>query len=265
MDVRCHSDTEAARVSKNAHKESREIKGAEGSLPAAFLKEPQGAFSASGAAEDCNKSKPSTPADPDYCRRILVRGRDEQGRVWSVCFGGDPRAGAALRADRGGLPPRTSEKVAGLPLPGARRPQGPEPGARRRALSRGLAPPRPRGPAGQPQGEPRGCVDPAGHQAAASDWEGNRDSGSAYARLRAGGPAGSWSAEPCASGRGAPHWSAGLEEPPLTARPGPGRWRAGPRALARRCGPGRRSQERRPNWVPGPRMAPSLWLGLARR
>lgn len=79
MDVRCHSDTEAARVSKTAHKESREIKGAEGSLPAAFLKEPQGAFSASGASEDCNKSKSNSSADPDYCRRILVRGRDGQG------------------------------------------------------------------------------------------------------------------------------------------------------------------------------------------
>jgi hypothetical protein len=79
MDVRCHSDTEAARVSKNAHKESREIKGAEGNLPAAFLKEPQGAFSASGAAEDCNKSKSNSAADPDYCRRILVRGRHPQG------------------------------------------------------------------------------------------------------------------------------------------------------------------------------------------
>lgn len=76
MDVRCHSDAEAARVSKNAHKESREGKGAEGSLPAAFLKEPQSAFSASGAAEDCNKSKSNSSADPDYCRRILVRGRD---------------------------------------------------------------------------------------------------------------------------------------------------------------------------------------------
>lgn len=70
MDVRCHSDAEAARVSKNAHKESRESKGSEGNLPAAFLKEPQGAFSASGAAEDCNKSKSNSAADPDYCRRI---------------------------------------------------------------------------------------------------------------------------------------------------------------------------------------------------
>nr|AAI11819.1 Vax1 protein [Mus musculus] len=82
MDVRCHSDTEAARVSKNAHKESREIKGAEGSLPAAFLKEPQGAFSGSGASEDCNKSKSNSSADPDYCRRILVR--DAKGSIREI-------------------------------------------------------------------------------------------------------------------------------------------------------------------------------------
>ncbi|KAJ8789574.1 hypothetical protein J1605_022101 [Eschrichtius robustus] len=82
MDVRCHSDAEAARVSKNAHKESRESKGAEGNLSAAFLKEPQGAFSASGAAEDCNKSKSNSTADPDYCRRILVR--DAKGSIREI-------------------------------------------------------------------------------------------------------------------------------------------------------------------------------------
>nr|XP_030695208.1 ventral anterior homeobox 1 [Globicephala melas] len=82
MDVRCHSDAEAARVSKNAHKESRESKGAEGNLPASFLKEPQGAFSASGAAEDCNKSKSNSTADPDYCRRILVR--DAKGSIREI-------------------------------------------------------------------------------------------------------------------------------------------------------------------------------------
>ncbi|XP_055447738.1 ventral anterior homeobox 1 [Psammomys obesus] len=81
MDVRCHSDAEAARVPKGAHKESRELKGAEGSLPAAFLKEPQGAFAA-GAAEDCSKSKASPSADPDYCRRILVR--DAKGSIREI-------------------------------------------------------------------------------------------------------------------------------------------------------------------------------------
>ncbi|XP_004579845.1 ventral anterior homeobox 1 [Ochotona princeps] len=82
MDVRCHSDAEAARVSKSAHKESRESKGAEGNLPAAFLKEPQGAFPASGPAEDCNKSKSNSAADPDYCRRILVR--DAKGSIREI-------------------------------------------------------------------------------------------------------------------------------------------------------------------------------------
>ncbi|XP_022356017.1 ventral anterior homeobox 1 isoform X1 [Mustela nigripes] len=82
MDVRCHSDAEAARVSKNAHKESRESKGADGNLSAAFLKEPQGAFSASGAADDCNKSKSNSAADPDYCRRILVR--DAKGSIREI-------------------------------------------------------------------------------------------------------------------------------------------------------------------------------------
>ncbi|KAG8517434.1 Ventral anterior homeobox 1 [Galemys pyrenaicus] len=83
MDVRCHSDAEAARVSKSAHKEgARESKGAEGTLPAAFLKEPQGAFPASGAAEDCSKSKANAAADPDYCRRILVR--DAKGSIREI-------------------------------------------------------------------------------------------------------------------------------------------------------------------------------------
>lgn len=122
MDVRCHSDTEAARVSKNSHKESREIKGAEGSLPAAFLKEPQGAYSASGASEDCNKSKSNSSADPDYCRRILVRGRDGQG-FGTRSFGGNPPAAASLR--NLGLA-RTWEKVVVGPFfLGSGRPRGP--------------------------------------------------------------------------------------------------------------------------------------------
>ncbi|XP_025922842.1 ventral anterior homeobox 1 [Apteryx rowi] len=73
MDVRCSSETEANRVSKNGHKEVKESKGPEGNISTSFLKDQQGTFSASAATEDCNKSKPSS-ADPDYCRRILVRG-----------------------------------------------------------------------------------------------------------------------------------------------------------------------------------------------
>ena len=74
MDVRCGSETEANRVSKNGHKEGKDSKGSEGNISTSFLKDQQGTFSASAATEDCNKSK-SSSADPDYCRRILVRGR----------------------------------------------------------------------------------------------------------------------------------------------------------------------------------------------
>lgn len=156
MDVRCHSDSEAARVSKNAHKESREIKGAEGSLPAAFLKEPQGAFSASGASEDCNKSKSNSSADPDYCRRILVRGRDGQG-FGARSFGHNSPVAVSHR--RLGLA-RTWEKVVVGPLfLGSGRPRGPVPGAPLKALSRSLGPSSPEGPLSTATGRNPGAVD----------------------------------------------------------------------------------------------------------
>ncbi|XP_019411093.1 PREDICTED: ventral anterior homeobox 1 [Crocodylus porosus] len=81
MDVRCSSETEANRVSKNGHKEGKDSKGSEGNISTSFLKEQQGTFSASAASEDCNKSK-SSPADPDYCRRILVR--DAKGSIREI-------------------------------------------------------------------------------------------------------------------------------------------------------------------------------------
>lgn len=156
MDVRCHSDSEAARVSKNAHKESREIKGAEGSLPAAFLKEPQGAFSASGASEDCNKSKSNSSADPDYCRRILVRGRNGQG-FGARSFGYNFPAAASRR--RLGMA-RTWEKVVVGPFfLGSGRPRGPVPGAPPKALSRSLGPSSPEGPHSTATGRNPGAVD----------------------------------------------------------------------------------------------------------
>ncbi|XP_056208406.1 ventral anterior homeobox 1 [Falco biarmicus] len=80
MDVRCSSETEANRVSKNGHKEGKESKGSEGNI-STFLKDQQGTFSASAATEDCNKSK-SSSADPDYCRRILVR--DAKGSIREI-------------------------------------------------------------------------------------------------------------------------------------------------------------------------------------
>ncbi|XP_060096823.1 ventral anterior homeobox 1 [Heteronotia binoei] len=82
MDVRCNPELEGARVvSKNGHKESKESKGCEGNIPASFLKDPQGTFAASGVSEDCSKSK-SSSADPDYCRRILVR--DAKGSIREI-------------------------------------------------------------------------------------------------------------------------------------------------------------------------------------
>ncbi|NWX01729.1 VAX1 protein, partial [Caloenas nicobarica] len=81
MDVRCSSETEANRVSKNGHKEGKESKGSEGNISTSFLKDQQGTFSASTATEDCNKSK-SSSADPDYCRRILVR--DAKGSIREI-------------------------------------------------------------------------------------------------------------------------------------------------------------------------------------
>uniref|UniRef100_A0A8D0L1Y2 Ventral anterior homeobox 1 n=1 Tax=Sphenodon punctatus TaxID=8508 RepID=A0A8D0L1Y2_SPHPU len=81
MDVRCNSESETNRVSKNGAKESKESRGAEGNISTSFLKDQQGTFSASGAAEDCNKSK-SSSADPDYCRRILVR--DAKGSIREI-------------------------------------------------------------------------------------------------------------------------------------------------------------------------------------
>ncbi|XP_042719863.1 ventral anterior homeobox 1 [Lagopus leucura] len=81
MDVRCSTETEASRVSKNGHKEGKDSKGAEGNISTSFLKEQQGTFSASAATEDCNKTK-SGSADPDYCRRILVR--DAKGSIREI-------------------------------------------------------------------------------------------------------------------------------------------------------------------------------------
>ncbi|XP_074963656.1 ventral anterior homeobox 1 [Phalacrocorax aristotelis] len=81
MDVRCSSETEANRVSKNGHKEGKESKGSEGNISTSFLKDQQGTFSASAATEDCNKTK-SSSADPDYCRRILVR--DAKGSIREI-------------------------------------------------------------------------------------------------------------------------------------------------------------------------------------
>ncbi|NXF68051.1 VAX1 protein, partial [Ciccaba nigrolineata] len=65
MDVRCSSETEANRVSKNGHKEGKESKGSEGNISTSFLKDQQGTFSASAATEECSAAASGTLLHPD--------------------------------------------------------------------------------------------------------------------------------------------------------------------------------------------------------
>lgn len=73
MEVRYNQETEGM-VPKNGLKEGKDGKDSDGSLSKSFLKEQQGSFSPSGTVETCEKNRGST-GDPDYCRRILVRGK----------------------------------------------------------------------------------------------------------------------------------------------------------------------------------------------
>lgn len=161
MDVRCSTETEANRVSKNGHKEGKDSKGAEGNISTSFLKEQQGTFSASAATEDCNKSK-SGSADPDYCRRILVRGTSPGcsarwgrcaaltlpyfGRSASLCPGlgpGTAPGGAALPRCGGGAPERRGASRRSSPL--------------RSAAARGIRPAAARSAPSAPRGGRAGC------------------------------------------------------------------------------------------------------------
>jgi len=72
MEVRYNQETEAM-VLKNGLKEGKDGKDSHGSLSKNFLKEQQDSFSTSGTMDNCEKNRGST-GDPDYCRRILVRG-----------------------------------------------------------------------------------------------------------------------------------------------------------------------------------------------
>ena len=55
-------------------KQDKEDKDPHGALPRSFLREQRRTTSPSGTAESCDKHRGSA-GDPDYCRRILVRGR----------------------------------------------------------------------------------------------------------------------------------------------------------------------------------------------
>lgn len=74
MEVRYNQETEAM-VLKNRLKEGKDGKDSQGNLSKGFLKEQQDSFSPSGNMENCEKNRGGS-GDPDYCRRILVRGKD---------------------------------------------------------------------------------------------------------------------------------------------------------------------------------------------
>lgn len=73
MEVRYNQETEGIGL-KNGLKKGKDDKDSQGSLSKSFLKEQQDSFSPSGTVDNCEKSRGST-GDPDYCRRILVRGK----------------------------------------------------------------------------------------------------------------------------------------------------------------------------------------------
>ncbi|XP_006807131.1 ventral anterior homeobox 1 [Neolamprologus brichardi] len=80
MEVRYNQETEGM-VLKNGLKEGKDGKDSQGSLTKSFLKDQQDSFPPSGTVDTCDKSRGST-ADPDYCRRILVR--DAKGSIREI-------------------------------------------------------------------------------------------------------------------------------------------------------------------------------------
>lgn len=73
MEVRYNQETEGTGL-KNGLKKGKDDKDSQGSLSKSFLKEQQDSFSPSGTVDNCEKNRGST-RDPEYCRRILVRGK----------------------------------------------------------------------------------------------------------------------------------------------------------------------------------------------
>ncbi|KAJ8248509.1 hypothetical protein GJAV_G00242790 [Gymnothorax javanicus] len=81
MEVRYNQETEAGMVLKNGLKDGKEGKDSQGNLSKSYLKEQQESFSSSGTVENCEKNRGNS-ADPDYCRRILVR--DAKGSIREI-------------------------------------------------------------------------------------------------------------------------------------------------------------------------------------
>nr|XP_057912647.1 ventral anterior homeobox 1 [Doryrhamphus excisus] len=80
MEVRYNQDTEGM-VLKNGLTESKDAMDSQDRLSKSFLKEPHGSFSSSPAVDNCDKNRAGA-ADPDYCRRILVR--DAKGSIREI-------------------------------------------------------------------------------------------------------------------------------------------------------------------------------------
>ncbi|XP_063290236.1 ventral anterior homeobox 1 [Pelobates fuscus] len=82
MDVRTSSNSEeSSRLSKPGLKEGKEARDPQGNISSTYLKEQQSGYTAPASSEGCPKSK-GAPADPDYCRRILVR--DAKGSIREI-------------------------------------------------------------------------------------------------------------------------------------------------------------------------------------
>lgn len=73
MEVSYNQDTERMGL-KNGLKKGKDAKDSQGNLSKSFFKEQHDSVSPSGAVDNCEKNRGST-GDPDYCRRILVRGK----------------------------------------------------------------------------------------------------------------------------------------------------------------------------------------------
>lgn len=69
MEVRYNQEPEGMGLKKG-----KDDKDSHSSLSRSFLKEQHDSVSPSGTVDSCEKHRGSA-GDPDYCRRILVRGR----------------------------------------------------------------------------------------------------------------------------------------------------------------------------------------------
>lgn len=74
MEVRYNQETEGIGL-RNGLKKGNDDKESQESLSKSYFKEQPDSFSPTGTVDNCEKNRGST-ADLDYCRRILVRGKN---------------------------------------------------------------------------------------------------------------------------------------------------------------------------------------------